>query len=254
MTGADGYREWNWCATPSSLRGDRGFTYSRLGTRPTQELWEVPIVFLVNVVHHSSTQSSAKLRGYAVGGVGVSAVGVVSAEDSAVHWLTGLPVEMSRWHVLLVKTWQERALSDTLSAMGVAHYLPLIRQTKYHGKRRFVSEIPLFPGYVFLRGDLDECYEADRTKRVARIIPVADQRLLDRELFNLNLALSKHADLVPYPFLKKGVRVEVRSGPFRGLQGVIEDRSRLDRLILKVQMLGTAATMQIDAALLDPLE
>jgi transcriptional antiterminator RfaH len=114
--------------------------------------------------------------------------------------------------------------------------------------------MPLFPSYVFLLGSLDEVYQADRTRRVARIIPVPDQQQLDRELRNLHLALSKNAVLDRYPLLKPGVRVEVRNGPFRGLQGVIEDRSRADRLYLKVQMLGTAARMQIDAALLDPIE
>jgi len=56
-----------------------------------------------------------------------------------------------------------------------------------------------------------------------------------------------------YPFLRVGVRVEVRSGPLRGLQGLIEDRTRRNRLVLQVNMLGKAASLEIDGALLDPL-
>jgi transcriptional antiterminator RfaH len=178
----------------------------------------------------------------------------LTARDSEIHWLTGdLISPNDRWHVLHTKSWQERALADTLGAMRISHFLPLVRQSRYHGKRKVISDIPLFPGYVFVLGSLDETYEADRTKRVARIIPVADQEQLDGELRNLHLALARDAELVPYPFLKQGMRVEVRAGPFRGLQGVIESRAQAHRLILKVEMLGTAATMQIDAALLDPV-
>ena len=177
----------------------------------------------------------------------------VRGED--VHWLSDNVVASDcAWHVLHTSSRQEKILSETLSAMGVCHFLPLVKQTRYYGKRKADVEMPLFPSYVFLFGRLDEVYQADRTRRVARIIPVPDQQQLDRELRNLHLALSKNAVLDRYPLLKPGVRVEVRYGPFRGLQGMIEDRSRADRLYLKVQMLGTAARMQIDAALLDPIE
>ena len=171
------------------------------------------------------------------------------------HWLMAAetPPDVA-WHVLHTSSRQEKILSDTLRAMGVCHFLPLVNQTRYYGKRKATIELPLFPSYVFLFGTLDEAYEADRTGRIARIIPVIDQRQLDRELRTLHLALSQNAVLDRYPLLKKGVRVEVSSGPFRGLQGVIEDRAKADRLFLKVQMLGTAARMQIDAALLDPID
>jgi transcription antitermination factor NusG len=53
--------------------------------------------------------------------------------------------------------------------------------------------------------------------------------------------------------LKKGVRVEVRSGPFRGLQGVIEGRASANRLILQVDLLGRAVSLEIDPTLLDPI-
>jgi transcription antitermination factor NusG len=162
--------------------------------------------------------------------------------------------EQKKWHVLHVRSRQEKALSDDLAAMRIAHYLPLVSRMKHHGSRRVTVEMPLFPGYLFLRGTLEEAYGADRTKRVAHILYVSDQKQMEWELRNLRLALSKEAALDPYPYFKKGVRVEVRSGPFRGLQGVIEDRLKTDRLVLCVEMLGRAASLEIDGALLEPLE
>ena len=183
----------------------------------------------------------------------MSILSPVRGED--VHWLSGSFVGSDcAWHVLHTSSRQEKILSDTLTAMGVHHFLPLSKQTRYYGKRKATVDLPLFPSYLFLLGTLDDAYQADRTGRVARIIPVPDQEQLDGELRNLHLALSKNASLDHYPLLKPGVRVEVRSGPFRGLVGVIEDRAKRDLLFLNVQMLGTAARMQIDAALLDPIE
>ena len=109
----------------------------------------------------------------------------------------------------------------------------------------------MFPGYLFLKGQLEDAYTADRTKRVAHIIPVVDQVKLTDELRNLALALSARAPLDPYPYLRAGLRVEVRSGPLAGIRGIIESRLKRDRLSLQVDVLGQAMSLEIDGALLE---
>jgi transcription antitermination factor NusG len=88
---------------------------------------------------------------------------------------------------------------------------------------------------------------------VARIIQVHDQRKMHSELNNIRFALSRGAVVSRYAGLIKGTRVEVRAGPLRGLQGIIEDGTTAGRMVLQVDMLGTGAIVQIDAALLDLL-
>lgn len=157
------------------------------------------------------------------------------------------------WFVLHTRSRQEKILANELASMRVSHYLPLVRRQRVYGARKAIVEEPLFPGYVFLFGDADQAYQADRTKRVANIIRVTDQRRLECELQNIKLALSHNAPLDPYPYLVKGVRVEVRSGPFQGLQGIIEDRAKDSRLILQVDVLGSAVTLEIHGAMVEPI-
>lgn len=158
---------------------------------------------------------------------------------------------LGTWFVLRTKARQEKVLAQDLEARGIPHFLPLVTCTKFYGGRRARVELPLFPGYLFLRGDVDQAYEADRTHRVAQIIRVPDQQRMDQELRSIHIALSAEATLDPFPFLRNGVRVEVREGPFRGLQGIVQDRTRLDRLILQVETLGQAVSLEIDGSLLD---
>ena len=168
--------------------------------------------------------------------------------------LDGPVYPQKRWYVLHTKSRQEKALSETLGAMGVVHFLPLVTQARYYGRRKLRVELPLFPGYLFLCGARDEAFAADRTKRVAKVIEVADQERLCRELAQIRRVLEGGGTLDPYPFLKKGARVEVKAGPWRGLQGVVEERARRNRLVLQVDVLGQAASMEIDASLLEPVE
>ena len=156
------------------------------------------------------------------------------------------------WYVLHTRSRQEKALGDDLDAMGVDYLLPLVKTVRYYGRRKTEVELPLFPGYLFLHGTLEQVYEADRTRRVANIIKVADQAFLEDELRSIDCVLAQEGELDPHPYLHKGMWVEVRSGPFKGVQGVVEDR-KANRLILQIQVLGQASSLEIDGSLLDPI-
>jgi len=164
-----------------------------------------------------------------------------------------LPTKDRLWRVIQTRSRQEKALAEVLDARVIEYYLPLVRRVRYYGRRKLAANLPLFPGYLFLRGALDEAYFADRTERVVQIIPVSDQAGLEEDLAAIRFALERNGGLEPATFLAAGVLVEVSAGPFRGLRGVVDRAIQDDRLILRVRMLGRAAEMEIDRTLLRPV-
>src|SRR5262245_29318947 len=122
------------------------------------------------------------------------------------------PVVLGRWFVLHTKSRQEKALAADLAALGIDHYLPLVRIVRYYGRRKLRIEATLFPGYVFLHGEIESAYLADRTDRVAGIISVADQERLEADLANIRLALDRGGHLTPVRPLTEGMVAEVRAG------------------------------------------
>ena len=164
------------------------------------------------------------------------------------------PAGDRRWRVVHTKSRQEKALAEVLQARGIEHYLPLVKRVRYYGRRKQAVRLPLFPGYLFIRGDLEDAYLADRTDRVVQVIPVADQGHLEAELQAIRFALDRNGGLEPAPYPAAGVWVEVTAGPFRGLRGIVDRNAQDDRLVLGVRMLGRAADLEIDRTLLRPLE
>lgn len=154
------------------------------------------------------------------------------------------------WWVLHTKPRQEKALAQDLVERGLDHFLPLQPTVRYYGKRKFRVELPLFSGYLFLRGSLDEAIQADRTGRVASVIKVKDQVLLDKELAAIRLALEKGAVLTVSGMIAAGDHVEVTAGPFKGLRGIVERLGTHDRLLLGVHLINRAAVLEIDHGLL----
>lgn len=162
--------------------------------------------------------------------------------------------EVGDWYVIQVKSRQEKMLHKALCANRIGSFLPLMEIIRFYGKRKARVQEPMFPGYLFVRGEIDQVYTADRTGRVANIISVEDQETLGWELGNIQLAITCEVPLEPFAFLACGRRVEVRSGPFRGIQGIVERRRDCNRLLLQVDMLGRSMSVEVDASLLDPID
>lgn len=162
--------------------------------------------------------------------------------------------EKTQWRVLHTKSRQEKAVGSYLEASGEDYYLPLIDRVTYVGERRFVSRIPLFPGYVFHCGDLSAAYEAISTRRVCRIIEVRDQERILREIEQVRAALERgaHAELAATP--RTGLRFRVAAGPFAGIVGLACRELGDNRLALEIRVLGQSAVIEIDGDLLEPVD
>ncbi len=159
-----------------------------------------------------------------------------------------------RWHVLRTKSRQEKAVARVLASAGIDYFLPLVRRVSYYGHRKRVVDQPLLTCYLFLYGSVEHTYMATATKRIAQVIAVADQQRIACELQQIQRALEHGAELAAYPYLHMGRRVRVTAGPFSGIEGLVEDRPRPDRLVLQVQALGRATSLEIDAGLLEPAD
>lgn len=157
------------------------------------------------------------------------------------------------WLVLRTRSRQEKAVAADLSALGIDHFLPLVTAQRIHGRRKATVKVPLFTGYVFMRGYRDQAYTVDRASRLAQIIDVFDQQQMNAELQALRKAIAADAPLTPDRRLKAGMWVRVKAGPMQGVEGKIEHEPA-NRLVLAVDMLGQAASLEIDRTLLEQIE
>ena len=180
---------------------------------------------------------------------------VVSGEHHAArvaqaHGATPLP----SWMALQTRARHEKAVVELLMASSVEHYLPLVDRVSWSGRRKFVSQVPLFPGYVFLKGELDDAYAAIRSKKACRIVTVKNQDRFIREMDQIRRALDLGAELELFPSIPIGTHCRVRSGPLLGLEGTVVELGKHARFVLHVDMLGQGALVEVDRDFLEVLE
>ncbi|MGH9318016.1 MAG: transcription termination/antitermination protein NusG [Thermoanaerobaculia bacterium] len=156
------------------------------------------------------------------------------------------------WWVAHVRSRQEKALARHLVGFGVPFYLPLHEKRVPRGGRRFVSHLPLFPGYVFCRGAGDERLAVLRTNLVCQILEVACQDVLSAELTQLRFLQESGASLEPLPVFAPGEAVRVTEGPFEGYVGVVVRCGGRPRLVVSISTLRKAVAVEFDRAVVAP--
>lgn len=158
------------------------------------------------------------------------------------------------WWVAQTKSRSEKAFAQDLARKGVGYFLPMLERVRMSGGRKRRTLLPLFPGYVFLRGSAESRLIALQTDRICQIIDVTDQAQLTEELLAVHRLLMSDKPVDWHPFAVVGRRCRITHGPLQGLTGVVIQRDQsAARLVLQVSMLGQGASLEVDADLLEPL-
>lgn len=157
------------------------------------------------------------------------------------------------WWVAHTKPRQEKAFAWDLLKKEMGYFLPMTEKVNIINGRKFRSLLPLFPSYVFVCSVGDDRSEFYTCARLVRALPVADQKKLRDELGHLQSALAGNQRVSPWPYLQKGRRCRVHSGPLKGVEGFFDHTKSGARLVLNVDTLGQAVALEIDAGLIEPL-
>jgi transcription antitermination factor NusG len=178
------------------------------------------------------------------------------SENPAVSWPEGLAIRnfTGLWWVAHTKSRNEKALAQDLMCKGISYFLPMVWKVRRARGRTLRSLLPLFSGYLFFCGEERQRIEVLRTNRVANIIEVRDQPRLVRELSQIEQALSAGVDLSPHKYLREGQLCKVIGGALAGLQGIVVRARDKTRLVLQIDMLGQATSVEIGADMIEPVE
>ena len=176
-----------------------------------------------------------------------------ASENPPVTWPDSMSVREfnGTWLVAHTKSRNEKALANDLIAKNMNYFLPMTWKIHHCRGRKIKSLLPLFSGYLFFCGDQSQRLELLRTNRVANLIEVKDQQKLLEELSNIELAIKAGAPLEQHKYIKIGQHCKVTSGPLRGLEGIIQATPKSARLILKIEMLGQAASVEVDTDVIE---
>lgn len=155
------------------------------------------------------------------------------------------------WYVAHTRPRCEKKIEQYCRREGIATTLPLIRSVKKYRGKTVTFHKPLFPNYLFLQ--LFHCQKSRiwQHDHVARLLEVPDQQVFQKQLQDILEALETNAEIYLAPTITAGCQVKIKNGPLRGFDGWVERRVGKVEVFLRLDFIGQAAAVTIDATDLD---
>jgi len=158
--------------------------------------------------------------------------------------------QVPRWYAIYTRSRYEKKVSIEFEERGLEHFLPLMPQLRNWKDRKKIVNMPIFPGYVFVNIKLSEKIHVLRANGVVRFIefngspsPIPDAQIEDvRQLL-------KYPDRVETAsYFNCGDPVEITVGPFSGIKGKIIHSRGKQRLLVGIEIIQQAISVEIDSA------
>lgn len=161
-----------------------------------------------------------------------------------------MPKMMSQleWFVAHTRPRCEKRLAAHCARAGVDVTLPCYASVRRYRGKTVTFQKPLFPNYVFMQLDPARKQEVFQSDHVANLLVVHDQQLFEHQLNDILRALETDLEIRLVPEIREGALIRIRSGPLRGLEGVVEKRSGMVDVLLRLDFIGQAAAVRLHAA------
>jgi transcription antitermination factor NusG len=153
-----------------------------------------------------------------------------------------------RWYAVYTSANHERRVAAQLGQRSVEHFLPLYESTRRWKDRRVKLQLPLFPGYVFVRLALQNRLQVLQIPSVVHLVSFNGHPtpLPEEDIRAIRTCLCGAYQIEPHPYLRVGRRVRVKTGPLQGLEGIILRRKNRTRLVLSLELIMRSVAVEID--------
>ncbi len=158
-----------------------------------------------------------------------------------------------RWYAAYTRSRHEKTVSELTQRKSIETFLPLYEAVRRWKNGDHRVQLPLFPGYAFVRIALRDRQEVLKVPGVVCLVsfngtPIA---LPDEEVESMRQVLSRGLKAAPHPYLTVGQRVRVTAGPLVGLQGILVRRKGAIRMVLSIELIQRSVLVDVDMDALD---
>ncbi len=164
-------------------------------------------------------------------------------------------VQGAPWYALRVRPNYEKPVAAALRGKGFQEFLPLIRSKRQWSDRVKIMDLPLFPGYLFCRLNLDERLPLLTTPGFLYLVGVGKnpEPVDDAEIAGIQSVLRSGLTVTPWPNLVVGQKVRLMHGPLRGLDGVLTRIANRHRIYVSVTLLKRSISVEVDPEWVQPM-
>jgi len=171
--------------------------------------------------------------------------GVTHAQPEALA-----PESDARWFALWTRSRHEQVVREQLDRKHIEAFLPTVTRWSRWKDRKKKIDWPLFPGYCFAKFDPRDRLPILKCAGVVNIVSFEGELapIPEHEITGIRQLVESELAYDPCPMIHEGMMVEVTHGPLKGVVGRLLRKGAHARLILSVDLIGQAVSVEVDAA------
>ena len=157
----------------------------------------------------------------------------------------------AKWYALHTRSRFEQKVYDGLQGKSIEAFLPRIQVMSRRRDRRKKILIPMLPGYVFVRSQLqaEEHLQILKTVGVVRMVGFRGQAAPanEEEISSLMILDGTDRTVQNRAYMEKGDRVIIAEGPLKGLIGFyLHHKDQTDRVVISIELLHRSLEVEVE--------
>lgn len=157
----------------------------------------------------------------------------------------------SNWYAIHTRSHFEQKVFDGLCGKSIETFCPKIQIMSRRKDRRKKILVPMLPGYIFVRFDMDpETYwHIIKTVGVVRMIGFEGKPTPANEEEIASLMILDGTDRTVHnrKYMKRGDRIMIMEGPLKGLVGFyLRHRGQNEKVVISIELLHRSLEVEIE--------
>ena len=159
---------------------------------------------------------------------------------------------MKNWIAVYTKSRHEQTVVNELNKKNIESYCPMFKERRQWSDRKKWVHFPLFRSYVFANIEIKENIYVLQTIGVNKIVKFQEKISIipDQVIDNIKNIIEGEYNVEKADYFIKGDEVRVVSGPLKGLDGVVLDSRGTNKVIIKIEAIQQAFSVEISSGLL----
>ena len=164
-----------------------------------------------------------------------------------------------KWYALLTRSRFENIVHDSITKKSIEAFLPKIKTISRRRDRRVMIDVPLFPGYLFVKTSPDPRNQLKILKTTGAVrllgynncpVPVPSD-----SIESLKIITGSGMDIIKgnTSEMSQGTPVMIISGPMAGVKGEFVKYKNKSRVIIRIETMGQFAGVETDENNLEKL-
>ena len=153
------------------------------------------------------------------------------------------------WYSLHTRSRFEDVVFEGLEKKAFEIFLPKIRVKSKRRDRKVMLNVPLFPGYLFVKTNLNPVEHLEILKTIGVVSMLGNRKgpvfVPDNNIESLRIMTNLDTTVVTGNIIRKGEKVVVMEGPFAGLTGIFLRYKGKGRVVVNIDTLGQSAGVEI---------